>query len=212
MDNRFCGDCRLCLGNASCMKSYVINRIDRPERLAYVIDELQKAGIRAEVFPAIVGSPGWRGCRDSHLAIMELCKNENMFAVYEDDVSFIEDTQFAAKAIMQTPDNWDFLSLGCSPQAPLSTYSENLITLNQTAFCLHAYIINNRNGLAKYVLSHRAEIQKIDVWFSENVYKNPKFNCFVTYPLVATQVQFQSDTCKRSDVSTIVKQYYKFVE
>jgi hypothetical protein len=167
-------------------------------------------GIRVHRFTAFNTKPGWKGCRDSHIAIMELCRGENMFTVYEDDIQFIGSLQDVALSFVELPD-WDMMSLGCSPQGPLTQYSEHLFRLDKTAWCLHAYMMNNNNGLVDFVLENRDKIGKIDKWFSENVYTNPRFNCFLAYPLIVGQIQFQSDTCMRSDVSTIPIQYNKFV-
>jgi hypothetical protein len=109
---------------------------------------------------------------------------------------------------MQLPSNADMLFYGISPQEPLEQYSEYLFRV-RNSLCMHAYVIWNTNGLMDFVLRHRYEINKIDKWFSERVY--PFYNCFVVYPLWVVQRQYPSDTCKRSDVSTIEKNFRKFV-
>lgn len=192
------------------MVSYCINLDRRADKWAYVRTEFDRMGIRVNRFTAVNTKPGWKGCRDSHIAIMELCKGENMFTVYEDDVQFLTGLQTVTDSFNELPD-WDILSLGCSPQEPLTQYSPHLFKLDKTAWCMHAYMMNNNNGLVDFVLENRDKIGKIDKWFSENVYANPRFHCFLAYPLIVTQVQFQSDTCMRSDVSTISVQYDKYV-
>jgi len=192
------------------VKSYCINLDRRADRWAYMRTELERMMIRVTRFSAFNTKPGWKGCRDSHLAVMELCKEENMLTIYEDDVAFLGTLQDITNSFNELPDDWDMLSLGCSPQEPFERYSPHLFKMGR-AWCLHAYIISNKNGLINYILEHKAEIGKIDVWFSDNVYKNPQFKCFVTYPMAVVQVQFQSDTCQRSDVSTLQVQYDKFV-
>lgn len=193
------------------MTTYVINRKDRPQRLRDTIEELRKIGLNAKRFDAIIDDKhGWKGCRDSHLAVMELCRNEKYFMVLEDDVHFLhEPSEIIIKCMEQIPPDWDMLYLGCSPQRPQERYSDNLFRVN-SAWCLHAVIWNNRfNGAMKYMLQHKEDIAKIDVYLSAVIH--PKFNCFVTYPLVATQrVTNQSDTCTRSDVTTIEKNYQKY--
>lgn len=194
------------------MVKYCINLDRRTDKYEYAKAEFDRVGLDVKFFSAYDKKPGWKGCRDSHLAVLEMCKNVDAFMVFEDDPKFLWGTDMITLASMELPhEEWDMLSLGCSPQEPLERYSEHLFRLNKTAWCLHAYIITNKNGLIDFVLENRAQIGKIDKWFSENVYTNIRFNCFVAYPLICTQVQFQSDTCKRSDVSTIEKQYAKFV-
>ena len=126
----------------------------------------------------------------------------------DDDVLFLDDlTPFYATQFFELPDNWDILYLGVSPREPQERYSKHLFRI-RNAVCMHAYAMNNNNGCVDFVLEHRQEIVKIDDFFAKVV--QPKFNCFMIYPILATQFQFQSDTCKRSDVSTIVKNVEKF--
>lgn len=190
------------------MINYCINLDRRPDKWEYVQAEFARMGITDVIrFSAFDIKPGWKGCAKSHLAVMELCKDERMFCVFEDDVKFLVNGD---DPIITLPDDWDMLSLGASPQEPLDRYSDSLLYLNKGAWCLHAYVITNKNGLIDFILSNRDKMGKIDKWFSENVYVNPLFKCFLVYPLVCTQVQFKSDTCTRSDVSTIEKNYNKF--
>lgn len=193
------------------MTTYLINREDRPQRLAHAREQLQTQNLNAHVFKAIVGSPGWKGCATSHLSIMERCRNEETFTVFEDDVLFLGDYHSAVELAMEElPHNWDLLSLGCSPQEPFERYSEHLFKMGKS-FTTHAIIWHTRyNGAVEHILSHKRDIKKIDVFFSEFVY--PNFNCFVSYPLLVTQAQFKSDTCTRSDVSTIEKNFNKYCQ
>jgi hypothetical protein len=190
------------------MVSYCINLDRRADKWAYARTEFERMGIRVKRFSAFDTRPGWVGCRDSHIAIMELCRGENMLTIYEDDVQFLATQQDIALAFMELPADWDMLSLGCSPQEPFERYSEHLFKMGK-AWTTHAIIWRNRKGGAvEYILANKDRIKKIDVFFAEEIY--PQFNCFVAYPLAVTQTQFQSDTCKRSDVSTIITQYNKF--
>ncbi len=187
---------------------YCINLERRTDKLEYVKGEFARMGIKGvEYFKAFDTKPGWRGCRDSHLAIMELCKEGEMFCVFEDDVKFLTSNELP-NFFEELPLDWDCLFLGASPQEPFEQYSENLYKMGK-AWTTHAIIWHNREGGAvEYILANKDRISKIDVFFVKEIY--PKFNCFLTRPLVATQVQFQSDTCKRSDVSTIVTNYNKY--
>ena len=190
------------------MLAYVINLDRRGDKWAYMRTELERMNIRVTRFPAFNIKPGWKGCRDSHLAVMELCRGENMFEILEDDVQFLGTLQDIANAFKELPEDWDMLSLGCSPQEPFERYSPHLFKMGK-AFTTHAIIWRNRQeGAVDYILKNKDRINKIDVFFCEEVY--PKFNCFVTYPLICTQVQFSSDTCARSDVSTVIENYNKY--
>ena len=109
---------------------------------------------------------------------------------------------------MQLPSKWDCLYLGASPKEPQVRYSDNLFRLNN-AHVTHAIIWHNRkDGAVDYILEHRNEINKIDDYFAKVI--QPRFNCFVIYPMLCTQKQTKSDTCGRSDVSTIVNNYNRY--
>lgn len=190
------------------MINYCINLNRRPDKWAYARAEFERVGVRVVRFTAFDTKPGWIGCRDSHLAILELCKEEDVFAIYEDDVKFLQSWSIVEKAISQLPDDWDCLYLGASPKEPQERYSENLFRL-KNAHVTHAIIWYNRTGGAiEYILSHKSDIRKVDDYLA--IVIQPMFNCFVTYPMAATQIQFQSDTCTRSDVSAILTNYNKF--
>ncbi len=184
---------------------YCINLDRRKDKWLHAQEEFRKRDLSVQRFSAIDG--GWRGCRDSHLAVMDMHRKDQD----EKHVTFEDDVLFLLDRTIEVSDKWDFLSFGCSPQEPLEQFSEDLFILNKKALCMHAYAINNRHGLIDFVLNNRQNIGKIDVWFSENVYTNPAFKCYLSYPLICTQKQFSSDTCKVSDVSTIEKNYAKFV-
>jgi GR25 family glycosyltransferase involved in LPS biosynthesis len=192
------------------MITYLINREDRPQRLAHAREQLQAQNLNAHVFKAIVGSPGWKGCRDSHVSLMERCRNEETFQILEDDVLFLGDYHSAVEnAMWELPNEWDALFLGASPQEPFERYSEHLFKMGK-AFTTHAIIWHTRyKGAVEFILSNKKDIHKIDVFFNDFIYSN--FNCYCIYPLLCIQSgSFSSDTCKVSDVSTISKNYNLF--
>jgi GR25 family glycosyltransferase involved in LPS biosynthesis len=187
------------------VNSYCINRDDRPERWADVQKEFNRIGMTAVFrFPAVITSPGWHGCRESHLAILEMNKYEDGVIIFEDDVVFLRDAVSSMvdalnQLIVETT---DCLYLGASPKEPQERYSKNLFKLNN-AHTTHAIFWHNRKGGAvEYILEHKQDIGKWDDFLANVI--QPKFNCFVTYPMIATQRQYLSDTCRRSDVSTIL--------
>ncbi len=192
------------------MNNYVINRPDRPERLAHAREQLSQQGLNARLFEAIIARRGWEGCRDSHLAIMEKCKTDVIFGIFEDDILFIENfNDVVPFAIGELPADWDALYLGASPKQPQERYSSHLFRL-KNAHCTQGILWHTRKGGAvEYILSHKDQIKKIDDFFANTI--QPLFNCFITYPMVATQTdKFKSDTCSKSDVSTILKNYNRY--
>jgi GR25 family glycosyltransferase involved in LPS biosynthesis len=187
------------------MVSYVISLDKRVERWYYVREHLHDMDIHPIRFAAIETKLGWQGCRDSHIAILSKMQEGDVYAIYEDDVMFLESWDAVLRSISQLPVGWDCLYLGASPKEPQVRFSDNLFRL-KNAHVTHAIVWNYRHyGAVEYIMTHISDIKKWDVYLAEVI--QPKFNCFVTYPLVATQKQFKSDTCTRSDVSQIEKNY-----
>jgi GR25 family glycosyltransferase involved in LPS biosynthesis len=194
------------------MEIFVINRDDRPERLMDVRSELEKQGLNAHRFDAIVNKQGFIGCRNSHLAVMEKCRNESTFMILEDDATFLYEkyyTQLFIKAAMiQLCSDWDALFLGCSPQEQQEHYSNNLYRL-RNAKCTHAIIWHNRpNGAVEYILAHKTDIGKIDRYLYEVIM--PMFQIYCVYPMLVTQKQTKSDIAHRSDCSSIERNFIKY--
>lgn len=197
------------------MKTFCINLSRRKDKWAYVQEEFKRIGLSQVIrFDAINKSPGWVGCRESHLEIMRMCKGDDQFIIFEDDVRFLFDKKQSlltiALAVSELPADWDCLYLGASPRRLQVKYSDHLYKLND-AVCAHAIAWHNRkNGVVEFILSNASAIRKIDDYFATII--QPNFNCFAVYPMVVTQKQFDSDTCKRSDVSTIEKNYKQFCD
>jgi GR25 family glycosyltransferase involved in LPS biosynthesis len=196
------------------MKIFVINRDDRPERMERAREQLDVVWMPFERFEAIKTKPGWMGCRDSQLAILDKIKHMRWHDDYrfslilEDDVLFMPDWWNVLRdARFFLPLDWSLLYLGCSPQSPLERHNKYLYKVKDS-LCTHAILYNNRNnGVVDYILANKGEIQKIDVYYKDVIQE--QFRCFVTYPICATQWQSKSDTCMRSDTSTILKNFNK---
>jgi glycosyl transferase family 25 len=191
------------------MKIAIINLDRRVDRWCVVREHIHDIGFRGVIrFTAVDEKIGWKGCAKSHIAIIKQWKNEKEFLILEDDVEFLGDISLIDTAMAQLPEDWDALFLGASPQESQGRYSANLFRL-KNAFCTHAIIWHPReNGAIDYILNHKEEIGKIDIFFSRHIY--PNFNCYLISPLLCTQRQTQSDCCKRSDLSTIKKNYTRY--
>lgn len=189
------------------MLIYLINRTDRTERRSHAIEQLKRQDINVHMYPAKISKNGWSGCRDSHLACIFTGNYEEIpILILEDDVLFIEPLTYMDLALAELPDDWDLLYLGGSPQCPQERYSPHLYKANDV-LTTHAIVWNYRErGASDYVLnSSEVMISKWDIYLRDVI--QPKFNCFLTKPLIATQAGFKSDTCKHSDSSSIIKSY-----
>jgi len=190
--------------------TFCINVWERPDRLVHFKNEIKNVTFIPEFI--LIEShrviPGWIGCRNSYLRIFKKARNMHFFMILEDDIKFLPGAQInLGNSINQLPDDWDMLYLGGYPMVELKRYSNNLFRA-MTVLTTHGIIYNTQNGLIDFILGQKEKINKIDVFFRDVI--QPLFNCFITYPMVATQWENVSDVCKFSDYSFIEKQYNKF--
>ena len=171
------------------MRGFVINLDSRPDRLKLFME--QEFPFEVKRFPGIVASCGQDGCSASHLAILKK-QTQFPFIIFEDDCKLIEPWSVVEKAMKQLPNKWDALYLGANVKKRLHKYSDNLYRL-RNAFTLHAVIYNSERMVDYIVKKHKTKPgYNLDIFYRINAQR--KFNCFITYPMVATQ---------RSDVSDI---------
>lgn len=189
------------------MKAYVINLDSRPDRLASF--QRNKIPFEVERFPGVVTTCGEDGCTLSHIAILKTQK-VFPFAVFEDDCVLIEDWSIVERAMDQLPKDWDALWLGATLRIPLVRYSENLYRLRR-AHTTHAIIYNTRR-IVKDVLERYESFKgsNIDIYYCRMLQK--KFNCYITYPMVATQLSDYSDIAKvhTDNHNHILHQYKRY--
>jgi hypothetical protein len=167
------------------MKAFVVNLKDRHDRLTGFKENQFPFDI--EIFEGIKTDPGWIGCTESQLSIIRE-QRDLPFAIFEDDCLLIESWDIVEKAMSQLPDDWDALWIGATLMKPIERYSDNLFRLKE-GLCAHAIIYNSKR-IVDYILNnfdlYENERRKtIDVFYAYDVQE--KFNCFITYPLVATQ-------------------------
>lgn len=189
------------------MKKYCINLDRRADRWEYAQDVLDDMGWEVERFSAVDEKPGWKGCAKSHIGVINQAIGEGhkAFMVLEDDVMFLWKEKHIWDCMQELPEDWDLLYLGASPQQPQKQYSPHLYEA-KNCITTHAMIWHNREyGALQYLLYHQDEIGKIDVFLADEI--QSRFNCFLAYPLLCTQVSNDSDIAQHSDVSTIIDNY-----
>jgi GR25 family glycosyltransferase involved in LPS biosynthesis len=180
------------------MKAYLINIDHRPERM--VSFKHNKFPFEVERVSAVETNDGSLGCNLSHLKILR-SQREFPFVIFEDDCVMVQPWEEVEKAIEQLPRDWDALWLGATLDAPIKRYSSNLFHL-QKAYCTHAIIYNSQrvvdyisNFLGIYLATTKGK-KIIDLFYYEDV--QDKFNCFITYPMMAVQAEGYSDIMKRT--------------
>ena len=191
------------------INTYCINLDSRPEKWAKVQKEAAILGIEPIRFSAIKMNRGHDGCTASHMALLKQAKEEGIFMIIEDDMKVLADkpVELIAKAYEQLPKDWDMLYLGATLNKRIDRCSGNLFKIDH-AWAVHAIIYNNQNGVVDYILENLNE-RKFDVFLARVV--QHKFNCYITYPMVATQSAGYSDILKHDvDYSVIENNYYKY--
>ena len=187
------------------MKAFVINLDSRPDRLASF--RKQQIPFEVERFAGIKAERGQDGCAASHLSVIS-AQTEFPFAVFEDDCVLLHPWKFVEKAMLQLPSNWDALWLGAMVKKRLHRHSQNLYKLRR-AYSLHAVIYNTKRMVDFVVDNHyRTNGENLDVFYCHEV--QARFNCFITYPIVATQLSDVSDIGgKFTNNKEAIEAYYK---
>jgi glycosyl transferase, family 25 len=181
--------------NITEIPSFCINLDDRPDRWQSAVEQFNKFCLNVKKFTAIKIAPGWQGCRQSHLDLLFNCRDLPYFIIYEDDVVFLPNFYSTfTHALFELPDNWEILHLGANLQQPIRKISDHLCEL-KGAFCTHAMLFNNTDGLVNRILKQADEIRKIDVFYRDKIQTNGR--AFITYPMIATQADSYSDITRK---------------
>jgi len=187
------------------MKTYCINLESRPDRWRKVQKEAAKLNLTLTRVDAIRDMVPHMGCRQTHLNILRF--PDPVFMVIEDDMKVLQPFDVLERAISQLPEDWDMLYLGATLRKPLERYSENLYRLKGGA-ATHAIIYNNQHGICEYIVENHDTVA-VDIFYAKNVQEH--FNCYMTYPMVATQCPGYSDILGHwTSYRGIQKNYKKF--
>lgn len=167
--------------------SWVINLSDRKDRLTEFYS--QAFPFEVKRFEAIKHNPGIVGCNLSHHEILKQA-TKFPFIIFEDDCKMIEQWDVLYNAMKQLPKDWDMLYLGANCHEPIKKVSENLCRIVQGK-CTHAIMYNSQR-VVDYILRelHKPETIIDGFYCSDVCYK---FNCYITYPMMAVQRAGESD-------------------
>lgn len=194
------------------MIAYCINLPERPEKWQKAAYEFRKLPFNVLKFNATKTSPGWEGCRKSHLGVLEHARinyPNQIIAVFEDDVQWNVSNPWheIEKCMYDLPKDWDMLYLGATLQQDLIPYTRNLYRLKK-GWTTHAMIMNPANGLFEYILENNGGGRKIDVFYADVIQE--KFKCFISNPMIAIQRDGYSDILNKPvNNGAIIKDYYK---
>ena len=127
---------------------FCINLDERTDRWDECQIEFDKVGIkdRVERFSAIKDGHGRKGCGQSHISVLKLCKERGYKTplILEDDVMFLDDTLDNLKKSLsefKEYENWSMFYLGGTLNKKPWQKLDNLIITDFMA-CLTAYSVN----------------------------------------------------------------------
>lgn len=178
---------------------YILNLDKRSDRWAAIQKQLERTDItKAKRFSAIEKSPGWVGCYESHLAILQRALSENArnILVLEDDAELYADwmPNWVA-ASREIPIDWDMIYLGfnLNPEAnlPPPRVAPHILLLND-ALTTHAYAVNGKylQPLIECVKAHIGNNLPIDVVYSRQF---DHIKAYGLYPMLFYQSPGFSD-------------------
>lgn len=194
------------------MKAWCINLDNRFERWkAFLSDDELSSFVETERFPAIYNKNGSLGCVMSHLEVMKRFDANDMNIIFEDDFERVNEISHITEAISQLPADWHCLYLGAMLHEHLTRYSPNLFRL-QSGWCSHGIIYNGRT-VADEILRHTPEDihgkwRNIDTWMAHEI--QPRFNCFITDPIIGIQHPGYSDIIRRQRDYDMISRYLSF--
>lgn len=118
--------------------------------------------------------------------------------ILEDDVEFIATNSQLISAYNELPSDWDMLYLGGNAIRNQRKYSPLLYRADGVV-TTHAILYSAEmvSWIADNLFEAHDKIDRnntIDVWLMDNV--QPKFNCFICSPQIASQRFGYSDICK----------------
>jgi hypothetical protein len=135
-------------------RAFVINLDDNPGRLAETLQELKRiqeiVGLPERV-DAVRATPGWQGCRQSHLKVLqkalEDCSNDiQHFAIFEDDFMWCKWCDDPQAIISPVNVQFDVLMLNYTPRPGwrrIEQVSSTILRLFET-YSTAGYIVHKR--------------------------------------------------------------------
>ena len=178
---------------------YILNLDRRPDRWSKIQKQLDYACISKAIrFSAIDKKPGWMGCFESHLAMLQKAANEGArnILILEDDAELYSDWFPIWQAgKRQIKADWDMIYLGynLNPDAnlPPPFVASHLLHLND-ALTTHACAINGKYlpCLIEHVKSCIGLNLPIDVVYASQF---SKIKAYGIYPMLFHQALGVSD-------------------
>lgn len=169
-------------------------------------------GLKPTRIEAIERSEGWKGVRDTFLAIINNAKLNGLsrILVFEDDIIFLErDPAYYAKVFSEIDKtDWHLLYLSATTHRNLKPYNDYLLFAEG---CKGMHTIAFNQSSYDLILSNIDLNKKIDVFMKENI--QPLGKSFISNILCTTQKPDYSDIEKKKvDYHFIQSRFAKYTK
>ena len=168
--------------------TYVINLTERNDKKVYIEKLFKEKNIKFEFYRPQKHQNPRRGCLESHLhLIKEAIKNKHeKILIFEDDVKFVK----SLKSMKEPPKDWNMIYLGGTVHRVMDN-KYNGYSRVQT-WTTHAYFINLKDEeFVNKLLEMENYQEEVDRFYLEKIH--PKFQCYMTNPMIAIQKEDYSD-------------------
>lgn len=163
----------------------VINLPHRKDRLIEVTEEMDKYGIEFELVDGIKNDNGAEGLRQTveNIFLESIEAGHRRILIFEDDCQFVHDpTEVMNNAVKELPENWHILYLGAQCTNGFKRRQSSALLQLDMAFATHAWALSLQG--MKEIISIGLEAP-IDNSIVSSI--QPLQQCYITYPLLATQ-------------------------
>lgn len=185
-------------------KAYVINLDSRGDRWERIKEKFKDSVFQLERFSAISDSVGWKGCGNSHMALIQMAKDNNLpsILIIEDDCNpskeFNDYWPKIKKWLDANKNKWDIFIGGntyygsvftssndkqTNTIQPVCTIKPDIKLYYTKLLCLHFYYLNG--SVYDSFLEWKKDIDKngaVDIW--PNTMKMKIISCI---PFIASQ-------------------------
>jgi glycosyltransferase involved in cell wall biosynthesis len=173
---------------------YCINLKHRLDRKENMQKQIQKYNLPVTFVEVTKHSNPKIGCMESHVSIIKLAMKLNLpyVVIFEDDCEFIKTPNVLdGKLILENPpQGWRMLYLGGCVNTVNDNTNENWKLVS--TWLAHSYVIrSNIYELIITLADQYSGVKEIDEIYCELI--NPKYDSYITYPLLTEQYTSDSD-------------------
>ena len=170
------------------VKAVCINLDIRKDKKKFMKVQARRKNLKIEYYTTSLHENPKRGCLLSHLNVIQKAEEDNVeqLLILEDDAKFT----INPKILQEPPEDWDMLYLGGTVHRIVNREHKHWPRVH--CWTTHAYIINMKN---KQLLEDLKKVEdykdEIDRYYLTEIH--PKYNVYISDPMVAVQKEGYSD-------------------